>query len=204
MLLVITVVGVPAGESIASARRLRIPKESSPLPLSNFWGRFGYWLVIVARRAVDVFGFASEPVRCVTIALAMAQDRTPACAVRNIARATPDSDHRDLGYICRRVGDLAGVVRRERCRRGGRALIFLITFALTHWVAILVRQRSSWPPPFKVPLFSGRPSHRRAGMYWAGYFSRHRRAQGRRHHCRDLAEALVACCFWLCLPVERV
>jgi nucleotide-binding universal stress UspA family protein len=36
-------------------------------------------------------------------------------------------------------------------------LIFLITFALTHWVAILVRQRSSQPPPFRVPLFPAVP-----------------------------------------------
>jgi basic amino acid/polyamine antiporter, APA family len=34
------------------------------------------------------------------------------------------------------------------------SLIFLVTFALTHWVAILVRQRSvRRPPPFRVPLF---------------------------------------------------
>ncbi len=34
------------------------------------------------------------------------------------------------------------------------SLIFLITFALAHWIAILVRQRSvRRPPPFRVPLF---------------------------------------------------
>jgi hypothetical protein len=34
------------------------------------------------------------------------------------------------------------------------SLIFLITFALAHWVAILVRQRSTRrPPPFRMPLF---------------------------------------------------
>ena len=38
------------------------------------------------------------------------------------------------------------------------SLIFLVTFALAHWIAILVRQRSvSRPPPFRCPLFPAVP-----------------------------------------------
>src|SRR5690606_27212786 len=34
------------------------------------------------------------------------------------------------------------------------SLIFLITFALAHWIAVLVRMRSAHnPPPFRSPLF---------------------------------------------------
>ena len=38
------------------------------------------------------------------------------------------------------------------------SLIFLVTFALAHWVAILVRQRSTRrPPPFRAPWFPAIP-----------------------------------------------
>ncbi len=38
------------------------------------------------------------------------------------------------------------------------SLIFLVTFAIAHWLAILLRQRSVLrPPPFRVPLFPAVP-----------------------------------------------
>jgi nucleotide-binding universal stress UspA family protein len=38
------------------------------------------------------------------------------------------------------------------------SLIFLVTFALAHWIAVLVRQRSvTQPPPFCTPLFPAVP-----------------------------------------------
>lgn len=155
LLLVITVVGVPAGESIASAAT-EDPEGIVAIAAEQFLGRFGYWLVIVAAVLSMYSALQANLFAASRIALAMAQDRTlPApLGILHAQRRTPIIA---ISVTSAVVLAILLVLSDVSAAGAAASLIFLITFALTHWVAILVRQRSSWPPPFKVPLFPAVP-----------------------------------------------
>ncbi len=155
LLFVITTVGVPAGQSIASAAA-GDPEGIVAIAAEQFLGRFGYWLVIVAAVLSMFSALQANLFAASRIAHAMALDRTlPApLSVLHTTRRTPIVAITVTAVI---VSMILLVLPDVGAAGAAASLIFLITFALTHGIAILVRLRSSWPPPFRIPMFPAIP-----------------------------------------------
>jgi APA family basic amino acid/polyamine antiporter len=152
LLFVITTVGVPAGESVAEAAAAD-PEEIVATAAQQFLGPFGFWLVMAAAVLSMFSALQANLFAASRIAQAMATDRTlpPQLSYISEKRGTPLIAVAVTGGL---VG-LTLLVLQDVGRAGAAAsLIFLITFALAHWTAILVRLRSDRrPPPFRTPLF---------------------------------------------------
>jgi nucleotide-binding universal stress UspA family protein len=151
LLFVIETVGVPAGQSIASAAAAD-NEGIVAIAAEQFLGRFGYWLVIVAAVLSMFSALQANLFAASRIAFAMAEDRTlpaPLGAVHARFRTPVIA----IGVTAILISIILVLLPDVSAAGAAASLIFLITFALTHWVAILVRQRSSWPSPFQVPLF---------------------------------------------------
>ena len=152
LLLVITTVGVPTGQSIAAAAAEN-PEGIVAVAAQQFLGPFGYWLVIVAAILSMFSALQANLFAASHIARAMARDRTlpsPLSAVHQ-KRQTPIAA---IGVTAALVCVILLVLPDVGAAGAASSLIFLLTFALAHWVAILVRQRSARrPPPFRAPLF---------------------------------------------------
>lgn len=151
LLFVITTVGTPAGQSIAELAAAN-SEGVVAVAASQFLGPFGYWLVIVAAVLSMFSALQANLFAASRIARAMALDRTlpSALSVLHERRKTPVVAITVTATI---VSLILLVLPDVGAAGAAASLIFLVTFALTHWVAFLVRQRSNQPPPFQVPLF---------------------------------------------------
>lgn len=152
LLLVISTVGVAPGESITEASRADAEKIVA-IAAQRYLGPFGYWLVIVAAILSMLSALQANLFAASRVAMAMARDRTlPRRLARIHARfKTPVQAVAVTAFLI-----VAIVLALPSLAAAGAAssLIFLITFALAHWIAVLVRQRSrSHPPPFRSPLY---------------------------------------------------
>ena len=151
LLFVIATVGTP-GLPIGDAAESD-PEGIVAIAAENYLGPFGYWLVIVAAVLSMFSALQANLFAASRIAFAMARDRTlPAILGRRRgAHQTP------VAAIVITTGLVAVIliILPDVADAGAAAsLIFLVTFALAHWIAILVRQRSfRRPPPFRAPLF---------------------------------------------------
>ena len=152
LLFIITTVGTPAGHTIASAAADN-PEGIVAVAARQFLGPSGYWLVIVAAVLAMFTALQANLFAASRIAWAMARDRTlpSPMSVIHPRRGTPAAAVAVTAVL---VLLLLLVLPDVSAAGAAASLIFLITFALAHWVAILVRQRSiRRPPPFRVPLF---------------------------------------------------
>lgn len=151
LLLVISTVGVSADESIADVSRAN-PDTIVAIAARNYLGAFGYWLVMVAAILSMLSALQANLFAASRVAVAMASDKTlpRSLAMLNSRYKTPANavilTATVVIVIVLIVPDLASA-------GAASSLIFLVTFALAHWIAILVRQRSISPPPFRSPLF---------------------------------------------------
>ncbi len=156
LLFVIATVGVPAGESIDAAAA-QDPEGIVAVAAQNFLGPFGYWLVMVAAVLSMFSALQANLFAGSRIARTMAVDRSlPGMMGKlSVKRGTPV-----VSVVVTSVLVLAILFVLPDVAAAGAAssLIFLVTFALAHWIAILVRQRSGQrPPPFRTPLFPAVP-----------------------------------------------
>lgn len=152
LLFVITAVGTPVGETIAEAAA-QAPEGIVAIAAERFLGRFGYWLVVVAAVLSMYSALQANLFAASRIAQAMARDRTLPSPLSRIhsRRGTPAVA---VAITALLVSVILLVVPDVGVAGAASSLIFLVTFALAHWISILVRQRSSdRPPPFRVPLF---------------------------------------------------
>ena len=129
------------------------PEGVVAVAAQNYLGQFGYWLVIVAAVLSTLSALYANLFAASRIARAMARDRTLPSRL-----ALVDSKHRTPSAAVAVTAILVLVtllVLRDLGTAGAAvSLIFLITFALAHGIAILVRRRSPLrPPPFKLPFF---------------------------------------------------
>ncbi len=152
LLFVIATVGVLPGESIGEAAA-NDPEGIVAVAARIYLGPFGYWLVILAAVLSMFSALQANLLAASRIARAMALDRTlpSRLAGLNAARGTPI-----VAVAATTVLVLALLFLLPDVAAAGAAssLIFLVTFGLAHWIAILVRQRSiRRPPPFRTPLF---------------------------------------------------
>ena len=156
LLLVITTVGTSDGESVSEFASEH-PEAVVALAAKNFLGTTGYWLVLVAGVLSMFTALQANLFAASRIGLAMARDRTlPSPMSRvNPRRGTPI-----MAVLVTAVLTSGLVVALPDVASAGAAssLIFLITFAIAHWLSILVRQRSPEdPPPFRAAFFPAVP-----------------------------------------------
>lgn len=156
LLLVVCVAGLPEGTSAMEASR-QAPETIIAVAAGNFLGKFGYWLVMVAGVLSMLSALQANLFAASRIAQSMARDRT---LPRTLARATGRHGAPGPSVVLTTGIVMVTMLVLPSVAAAGAAssLIFLITFALAHWISILIRLRSQGtPPPFRAPFFPAIP-----------------------------------------------
>lgn len=152
LLFIISTVGTPGNDSIALIAQQH-PEELVALSAQSYLGVAGYWLVVIVAILSMFSALQANLFAASRIVRSMARDRTlhTALAVISFDKGTPIIAIYVTAII---VAAILLVVPDVAEAGAASSLIFLITFALSHWVSILIRQRSyKQPPPFQSPLF---------------------------------------------------
>ncbi len=152
LLLVMATVGTPPGQNITGLSRQH-PETVVAVAAGNYLGSFGYWLVTLAGILSMLSALQANLFAASRVAWAMARDRT---LPRGLARMSgPQRIPLAAVVITALIVVIVSLLLSNVNVAGAAAsLIFLITFALAHWIAVLVRQRSGEnPPPFRTPWF---------------------------------------------------
>jgi amino acid transporter len=140
LLFVIATVGAPADGSIADAARAD-PGGFVAIAAGRFLGPTGYWLVIGAGVLSMLSALQANLLGASRVAFTMARDRTLPRALGRIrgASATPAVavlvTAGMLALVVLAMGDVSAA-------GAASSLIFLLSFSLVHWAAILARRRS--------------------------------------------------------------
>lgn len=151
LLFVITSVGTPAGMSVA-ALASQDPEAIVAVAAQQYLGRLGYWLVIVAAVLSMFSALHANLFAASRIIHAMARDRTLPSQLSRL-HARRNTPVVALAITALLVLIILLLLPDVSAAGAAASLIFLLTFALSHGVAILVRRRSVRQPPFRVPLF---------------------------------------------------
>ncbi len=151
LLFVIATVGVPPGQTIG-ALSANHPEVVVALAARHFLGETGFWLVLVAAILSMLSALQANLLAASRVALTMAQDRTLPASIGevHIRYKTP------ITAICvsaLTMAILLMVVPDVAAAGAAASLIFLISFAMTHWTSILARTRRRTPAPFHTPFF---------------------------------------------------
>jgi amino acid transporter len=152
LLLIISTVGMAEGESVTAASKAH-PETIVARAAQNYLGPTGYWLVMAAGVLAMLSGLQANLFAASRVGMSMACDRTLPKAMARIhsRRGTP---HVAVLVTSVVVVAILLVIPDVAAAGAAASLIFLITFALAHWIAILVRQRSGTrPPPFQSPWY---------------------------------------------------
>ncbi len=152
LLFIVVTVGVPAGQSIVEFSRAN-PDGLLALAARNYLGTAGFWLVIGGALLAMLSALYANLFAASRMALAMARDRTLPHQFGFVheTRNTPIS-----AVLASGLPMLALILLLSDVAAAGAAasLIFLLTFALVHWTAILTRRRAgNHRPPFRLPFF---------------------------------------------------
>lgn len=152
LLLVVSTVGVEPGGSIASAVKGN-EQTIVALAAERFLGPLGYWLVIVAAILAMLSALQANLFAASRVALAMSRDRTLPTILSRLhdRRGTPVLAVAATGLI---VMVIIAVLPNVAAAGAASSLIFLITFALAHWISIQMRRRGrASRSTFRSPLF---------------------------------------------------
>ncbi len=152
LLLVVNTVGVPPGQNIVAMSMAR-PDTIIADAVRNYLGPFGYWLVITAAILAMLSALRANLMAASRVALSMAVDRTLPRAIARISDAHNTPTHAIVLTLVMVAATLLFI--SDLAVAGAAAsLIFLVSFALTHWTAILARKRvGSGALPFLAPWF---------------------------------------------------
>ena len=151
LLFVIATVGVPPGQTIG-ALSAKHPEVVVALAARHFLGETGFWLVLIAAILSMLSALQANLLAASRVALTMARDRTLPAPIGevHIRYKTP------ITAICvsaLTMATLLLVVPDVAAAGAAASLIFLISFAMTHWTSILARMRRRTPAPFHTPFF---------------------------------------------------
>ncbi len=151
LLFVIATVGVPPGHTIGTLSANH-PEVVVALAARHFLGETGFWLVLIAAILSMLSALQANLLAASRVALTMAQDRTLPASIGevHIRYNTP------ITAICvsaLTMATLLMVVPDVAAAGAAASLIFLISFAMTHWTSILARTRRRTPAPFHTPFF---------------------------------------------------
>ena len=160
LLFVIATVGVAPGQSIVALSASQ-PEVVVALAAEHYLGPVGFWLVLVAAVLSMLSALQANLLAASRVALTMAQDRTLPALMGEVhpQRRTPIT----AVFVSALTMVIIQLVVPNVAAAGAAAsLIFLISFALTHWTSILARRRrkvqtASFHTPFfpLVPVVGG-------------------------------------------------
>lgn len=156
LLFIITTVGVGGGQSIR-ALSLGNPDTVVAIAVQNYLGPFGYWLVMIAAILAMLSALQANLLAASRVALTMARDRTmPQFLARTgNTRGTPVAAILLTASISAAIIIIFGNVAAAGA---AASLIFLVSFTLTQWIAILARLRTGpMALSFRTPWFPGTP-----------------------------------------------
>lgn len=151
LLFVITTVGTSDGESITAAAAAN-PEGIIAVAANRFLGPTGYWLVVIAALLSMFTALQANLFAASRIAYAMSRDRNlPLAMGKTSVRGIPVWAVLVTAAL---ISLLVILIPDVAAAGAASSLIFLVTFAIAHWLSILVRQRSKGnPPPFQSPLY---------------------------------------------------
>ncbi|MEM7456699.1 MAG: amino acid permease, partial [Planctomycetota bacterium] len=151
LLFIVSTVGVTGDETISAAAKGN-EETIVAIAAENFLGSFGYWLVMVAGVLSMFSALQANVFAASRIAATMSKDRTlPVFMGKVSKRGIPVNAVMATAVI---IGLTLLVIPDVAAAGAAASLIFLVTFALSHLLAILLRKRSgNKPPPFRSPLF---------------------------------------------------
>ena len=153
---VIAAVGVGSGESITELAQAD-PESVVAVAAQRFIGPLGYWLVVVAAILSMFSALQANMFAASRIARAMALDRNLPATLSRVS-SNSGTPVFAIGVTSALIIGLLVLLSDVAAAGAASSLIFLLTFALAHWAAILVRQRShQHPTPFRAPLFPAVP-----------------------------------------------
>ncbi|MCL4215861.1 MAG: amino acid permease [Candidatus Hydrogenedentes bacterium] len=156
LLLIVATVGMSGDTSIVQASQEN-PEGVIAVAARNYLGNFGYWLVICAGLLSMLSGLQANVLAAAHVARAMALDHSlpRMVALLNPARRTPVTALLLTGLL---VMLIIVLIPTLEAAGAATSLIFLVSFALVHWICILVRQRSAHsPPPFRMRFYPAAP-----------------------------------------------
>lgn len=139
LLLVIATVGAPEGGVTAAAQAN--PEGLVAEAAERYMGTAGYWLVIGAGLLSMLSALAANLFGASRVAFAMARDRNLPRQLGRVAglTGTPAMAVVATGVM---VGLTALLVGNVAAAGAASSLIFLVSFAIVHWAAILARRRT--------------------------------------------------------------
>lgn len=152
LLLVISVAGVPLGEDIGDTAS-QDPETIVAISAQYFLGSFGYWLVVVAALLSMLSALRANLFAASRMAFAMARDRTMprVLGVRHRRLGTPIPAILATGAM---VLVMLLLISNVASAGAASSLIFLVSFAVAHWLSVLVRLRApKLVANFRVPWF---------------------------------------------------
>ncbi|MFC1849732.1 amino acid permease [candidate division CSSED10-310 bacterium] len=152
LLFIVATVGVDPGQSITSASAAQ-PETIIAVAAQNYLGQFGYWLVMVAAIFSMLSALRANLFAASRVALTMSRDRTLPYTLDaiDVRSGTPK---KSILVTLITVTLILSVTPDIAAAGAASSLIFLITFALAHWIGILARLRgSAQSTAFRVPLF---------------------------------------------------
>jgi amino acid transporter len=151
LLFIVPTVGVRPGTGIVQMSA-EGPATLMADAAREFAGPAGYWMVMAAAVLSTLSALAANLLAASRVALTMARDRTlpRVLALDHATRKTPlmaiYASALAMAVILLIVPDVAAA-------GAAASLIFLVCFALVHWIGLLARKRSRASPPFRTPLF---------------------------------------------------
>ena len=151
LLFIIATVGVAPGQTI-TAMSATNPDTVVALAVQNYLGPTGFWLVLVAAILSMLSALHANLLAASRMAQTMAHNRT-------LPHLLEQSHRRFMTpapaiVLCALLVTTILLCLSDLAAAGAAAsLIFLVSFALVHWIAFQARRRSTQPPPFRTPFF---------------------------------------------------
>ena len=149
LLIIVSTVGAPP-DGIQAAAQAR-PEGLVAEAAERFMGPAGYWLVIGAGLLGMLSALHANVFGASRVAFSMARDRTLPHRVGEMRgrTGTPAMAVVATGAMMMLIAVAVGNVAAAGA---ASSLIFLISFAMVHWAAILARMRSGHPRPATLPV----------------------------------------------------
>jgi amino acid transporter len=152
LLFVIATAGILPGQDIVQMSRTS-PETVMATAVQNYLGPFGYWLVMLAAILAMLSALRANLLGASRIALTMAQDRTLPRQLERISESRKTPIHATVLTMLM-VMIILFMIPDVAKAGAAASLIFMVSFALSHWTAILARLRTgSKNMPFLAPWF---------------------------------------------------
>lgn len=151
LLFIVSTVGVPPGRDIASMSA-QSPATVMADAARQFAGGAGYWMVSAAAVLSTLSALSANLLAASRVALSMSTDRTLPRVLSQMhpTRRTPVMAIYASGLA---LVVIVLIVPDTAAAGAAASLIFLVCFALVHWMSFLARRRATTPSPFQVPGF---------------------------------------------------